>query len=252
VATALGIILAVVLAGDPPKDERIDLILQRLEDRGASVVDLQCQVQYTVEDVLADDKFTKHGQIRYKKQEPNPAFYIYFEKMAQAGVWVNRREWYIFDGRYLWEVKEAAKNKIQHEVVKPGEKIDLFDIEESPILIPFGQKKDQIQKNFLVVLVSPTEGDPEDTDHLICTPKPDSWLAKDYQRMEFYVSRSLHLPVRIVSVEQGGNKINTAVFPDLTADSINTGLSDAAFELPEEARKWKTVEAAPDAPLPAP
>jgi hypothetical protein len=172
--------------------------------------------------------------------------------MHQGGVVDRNREWYIFDGRYLWEIKERAKNKIQHEVVAPGEKIDLFDIEESPIPIPFGQKKDQIQKNFVVVLMSPAEGDPENTDHLICQPKADSSLAGRVERLEFFVDRQLHLPVKIVSVERGGNQITTAVFPDLSAKSINTGLSDSEFEQPPEARNWKEVLAEPGAPLPSP
>jgi hypothetical protein len=251
-ATGVGILLLLMLPPDAPDADRIDVILQQLEDRGASVDDLNCRVEYTVEDTLADDKFTKFGRILYQKQEPNPNFLVYFEKMHQADIVNRKREWYLFDGRFLWEVKEAAKNKIQHEVVEPGEKIDLFDIEASPIPIPFGQKKAQIQKNFLVVLVSPAEGDPPDTDHLVCAPKPDSRLHKDYLRLEFYVSRSLHLPVKMVTVLRGGTQINTAVFPDLSAKSINTGLSDADFELPPETRKWKTVETTPDPSLPAP
>ncbi len=252
VALATSTLFCAVVAAAEPQQDRIDLILQRLEDRGSTVNDLKCKVEYTVEDLLADDKFTKFGEIRYKKKEPNPVFYIYFEKMHQAGLVNRKKEWYIFDGRFLWEVKEAAKNKIKHEVVKPGETIDLFDIEESPIPIPFGQKKDQIQRNFVVVLVAPTEGDPPNTDHLVCKPKPDSRLSKDFERLEFFVSRDLHLPVRMVSVERGGNQINTAVFPDLSAGSINSELPDSAFDLPREARKWKTVEAEPSAPLPAP
>jgi hypothetical protein len=244
--------LTSILAAAGPEQGRIDSILQQLEDRGDTVNDLKCKVEYTVEDILADDKFTKFGEIRYKHKDPNPVFYIYFEKMHQAGHVNRKKEWYIFDGRFLWEIKEAARNKIQHEVVGPGERIDLFDIEESPIPIPFGQKKDQIQRNFMVVLVAPTEGDPPGTDHLICTPKPDSRLKKEFERLEFFVSKDLHLPVKIVSVERGGNQVNTAVFPDLSAKSINTKLPDSAFDIPPEARKWKTVPANPDAPLPAP
>ena len=251
-ASALIPVLLTALVAGEPDQSRIDTILEQLEARGNTVTDLKCEVEYTVEDILADDKFTKFGEIRYKHKEPNPWFYIHFAKTAQGGVWVGKKEWYIFDGRYLWEIKEAAQNKIQHEVVKPGERIDLFDIEETPIPIPLGQKKAQIQKNFAVVLMSPTEGDPEGTDHLICKPKADSNLAREVERMEFYVSRELHLPVKIVSVQRGGNQINTAVFPDLSAGSINTGLSDSAFDHPPEARKWKEVLAEPDAPLPAP
>ncbi len=249
---AHGVLYALNAVAEPPTASdagadraTIESILERLEKRGDTVSDLKCAVEYSIEDVLADDEFTKFGEIRYKKREPNPVFFIHFNKLHQAGFVSQRKEWWIFDGRYVWEIKEAAKNKIQHEVVKPGEKIDLFDIEKSPIPIPFGQKKDQILKNFKVVLVHPTASDPPDTDHLICQPKPESNLANEVDRLEFYVSRKLHLPIKIISVDRGGNKISTAVFPDLSEKSLNSGLKDSAFDHPREARKWKTVTAEP-------
>ncbi len=245
-------VVAFTLAVGDPDAGRIDTILEQLEARGQTVADLKCAVEYTVEDVLADDKFTKFGQIRYKRKQPNPVFYIYFEKMHQAGYVNRKKEWYIFDGRYFWEIKEAAQNRIQHDVVKPGETIDLFDIEESPFPIPFGQKKDEIQKNFAIVLMAPAEGDLPDTDHLVCRPKPDSRLADEVVQMEFFVARDLHLPVKIVSTQRSGNQITTAVFPELSDESINTGLTDADFQHPPETRNWKTVLAEPDAPLATP
>ena len=100
-------IFLTVLAVGGSDHDRIDTILEQLEARGATVNDLECRVEYTVEDVLADDKFTKFGQIRYKHQEPNPWFYIHFAKTHQGGIVLGqgRREWYIFKGRYLWEIK---------------------------------------------------------------------------------------------------------------------------------------------------
>jgi len=240
------------LAQSAGADDRIDVILQQLEDRGATVHDLKCAVEYTVEDILADDRFTNFGEIRYQRKDPNPVFYICFEKRHQAGYVNRKKEWYIFDGRYLWEIKEAAQNKIQHEAVQPGQSLDLFDIEESPFPIPFGQKKEQIQRNFAVVLKEPAAGDPPNTNHLICEPKPDSRLNRDVVQLEFFVSRDLHLPVKIISVQRNGNQINTAVFPDLGEKSLNTNLADSQFDLPKEAAGWKTVTAEPDAPLPSP
>ena len=60
-----------MLPTDAPDADRIDVILQQLEERGASVNDLSCKVEYAVEDTLADDKFTKFGQILYRKQQPS-------------------------------------------------------------------------------------------------------------------------------------------------------------------------------------
>lgn len=242
---------AALLGPSEVEQSRIDTILERLEARGATVEDLKCKVEYTITDVIADDRYTKFGEIRYLKSEPNPKFYIHFVKMHQDDIVSRKQEWYIFDGLNLWEIKEAAKNKIKHAVVQPGERIDLFDIEQSPIPIPFGQKKAQIQRNFAVVLMAPVAGDPPETDHLICKPKTDSRLYGDVDQMEFFVSRTLHLPVKIVTVQRGGTQVNTAIFPDLSAASINTGLSASALAVPKEARGWPTVQATQGTPLPA-
>ncbi|MFQ5491134.1 MAG: outer membrane lipoprotein carrier protein LolA [Phycisphaerae bacterium] len=246
------VILAMGLNGpDKAAQARIDTVLEQLEARGATVADLKCKVSYTISDTIADDRYTKFGEIRYKKMEPNPRFYIHFAKMHQDDIVSRKQEWYLFDGQDLWEIKEAAKNKIKHKVVGAGESIDLFDIEQSPIPIPFGQKKAQIQRNFAVVLMAPEEGDPPETDHLICQPKVQSRLYGDVVRMEFFVSRSLHLPVKIVTVQRSGTQITTAVFANLTAKSINTGLSTSAFGIPRQAQGWPTVEAKEGSPLPA-
>ena len=124
----------------------------------------------------------------------------------------------------------------------PGEKVDLFDLDTAPFPIPFGQKKDQILKNFEVKLVPPSGGDPAGTDHLMCIPKPGAAMSKDYEKLEFYVSRELHLPVKVVATELGGKKVTTAIFPDLAKDSINAGLSDKDFAEPGEWKKYGTVE----------
>ena len=227
----------------PGAAQDVDGILTRLEERGNGIKDLRCKVEYTIEDKINLDELTKHGSISFKRAEPHEMFLIHFEKTVQGGVGPKgRREWYLFKDRWLWEVKEATKTIIKREYVHPGEKVDLFDLDSAPFPIPFGQKKDQILKNFEVKLVPPSGGDPEGTDHLLCMPKPGVALSKDYEKLEFYVSRELHLPVKVVATELGGKKVTTAVFPDLGKDSINAGLSDKDFAEPGEWKKYATDE----------
>ena len=83
---------------DGPGDGGVNRILEQLEERGRSVRDLSCDVEFTVEDALADDHFTKFGSIMYKHKEPNPIFLIHFAKSHQQGRVVREREWYRFDG----------------------------------------------------------------------------------------------------------------------------------------------------------
>ena len=235
------LLLAALGAAKCPADPAaadVESILERIEDRGAGVNDLRCRVIYMVEDRIADDKVIREGEILYKKKEPNPVFMITFTKTIQEGTVSRLKSWWLFDGRWLYEAKQRSKSIIKRDLAPSGERIDLFDLEKAPFPIPFGQKKDKILANFDVRLGPGGANAPPDTDHLICTPKPEGRFAKDYTKVEFFVDRSLNLPTKIVMTENPPDKVITATFPDLSNGSLNTNLADSIFRLPRETKRY--------------
>jgi hypothetical protein len=85
-------------------------------------------------------------------------------------------------------------------------------------------------------------GDPKDSDHLYCAPRAESTLAVDYKRLDYYVSREHHLPVRIVAVDASENKVTRADFPDLSPKTLNVDLPDSALRLPKETDSYHPTE----------
>ena len=250
---ALGV--GVGLPDDPTCQQaspEIDVILTRLEKKGDEIKDLRCQLRYRVDDKINLDELTKYGVILFKRGRPHDVFLIHFHKLVQDDIPTKKKEWYLFKNRWLWEAKERSATIIKREVVAKGEKVDLFDLETAPFPVPFGQKKDNILKNFDVTLAPPAEGDPEDTDHLICTPKPGTEIARDYSKLEFHVSRKTNLPVRIVATEVSDKKVirvTTAVF---TKVEIDSGLTDKDFAAPAEWKKYSVIEEPLAKPQPPP
>jgi len=145
---------------------------------------------------------------------------------------LGQQEWYLFDGRWLYQGVERLKEVTKQEMARPGERLDLFDIEKTPFPLPFGQKKDQILKNFDVTLALPSEGDLPGTDHLILAPKPSSRMYRKYDRVDLYVHRDVHLPTKIVVMKNNGLERVVAEFPDLSNQSINTGVGERDFQRP--------------------
>jgi len=236
---------SIALAGDPPagpdaSQARIDDILKKLEKRSDGLKDIRCNVRFVEDDRINLSKRTKYGSILFLITEPNPHFLIHFDRTEVDGV-LGRQEWYLFDGRWLYEVLERIKQVTKREVVRPGEKIDLFDLERAPFPLPFGQKKETILRNFDVALLPSAEGDPPNTDHLVCVPKSDSTMHGKYDKLEFFVLTDLHLPGRIVATKNGGLEINTADFPDLSAKAINAGVKKKAFARPAAWKRYKEV-----------
>ena len=247
-APMTGLFLFILCAGvaiaqdnaNESESKRIDLILTHLQARSDRLKDIRCKVHLVEDDRINLSKQTKEGTLRFMMGDPNPYFLVHFKRIVTDGL-LRKREWYLFDGRWLYQAIERIKQVTKQELVRPGEKIDLFDLEKAPFPVPFGHKKETILRHFKVTLVPPVKGDPIGTDHLVCVPKPTSPLKRKYDKLELFVSRSVHLPSRIVVTRNDGLEIVTADFPDLSAASINVGLSEKDFAKPKEWRKFEVV-----------
>lgn len=221
-------------------DPKVDEILTRLERSRDGLTDLKCKVRLFVDDKLELTSQTKEGSLQFLISDPNPLFMIHFEKTVTDGI-VKKREWYLFDGQWLHEAVERLAQVTKREIARPGQKVDFFDLESAPFPLPFGQKKETILRNFDVTLVPSKEGDPADSDHLSCKPKPFSSLRDRYEQLEFFVLRSVDLPGRIVVTKNRGREVSTADFSDLGKNSINAGLSNKDFALPGDCKEYKVV-----------
>jgi len=219
-------------------DPRVDEVLTRLESRGHGLKDINCRIRLVDDDQINLTRLVRRGRILFMVAKPNALWMVHFEKTEIDGE-IRKQEWYLFDGRWLMEVQERLKQVTRREIVHEGESIDFFDLETAPFPLPFGQDKSKILRNFNVALVPPAKGDPKDTDHLVCSPKANSSMARKYEKLEFFVRRDVNLPSRIVVTKNEGLEITTADFPDLSSKSINAGLTAKDFARP---RAWKGYE----------
>jgi hypothetical protein len=222
-------------ASQPAIDPELDKILTQLERRGDTVNDLACNVRQEMQGLTVGELVVKQGELKYlrgQKGGPNPRFYIHFAKITQDD-FALKPEWYVFDGRWFIEAREATKNVIRREIVREGEPLDLFSVEDSPFPLPFGQKKAEILKYFDVRIVPSAPKDPPNTKHLKCIPKPGTEKAREYKEVHFYIDPGLDLPIKIVAHRKTGEKvseIHTVTFPGLSNKSINRGLSGSDFD----------------------
>jgi len=232
--------------------KRIDRILTQLEEQNAALRDIHCKIEFLESDDVNLSHRKKWGTVRYLAADPNPLFMIHFEAGEVDGV-VLKQEWYLFDGRFLYNAVERRKHVTKQEIVRPGEKRDFFDLETAPFPMPFGQKKGSILRHFDLTLAESSTSDPPDTDHLVCVPKATSRLYRKYDRVDMFIHRKVHLPMRIVVVKNSGYETQTANFPDLSVDSINTGLSRADFKKPKSWSGYQVVvEMLPPVTQPSP
>jgi outer membrane lipoprotein-sorting protein len=211
----------------PSVSAEVEAVLDRLEQAGAKVEDLRADITYVVFDTLIEDEQTKPGHVEYRKAEPNAQFYVRFDGLAQEGIVIDKKEWYVFDGRWFTEAHEATRQIIKREIVGEGERIDPFRLGEGPFPLPFGQKKAEILANFAVTLAPPVPGDPANTDHLRCRPLPGTQMAEEYTQLDLFVDRKLDLPTMIIAEQKKENKRITVTFENMR---LNTGIPGSDFD----------------------
>ncbi|MCG3178362.1 MAG: hypothetical protein BIFFINMI_00689 [Phycisphaerae bacterium] len=232
-------------------DSKVVTLLDRVEQRGQQMDGLTGDVKYVVDQGVID-KTTYTGTIKYmrvweKDPKADPAtpeqlkadpragqrvakvlFRIQFDdKTTGDGYVSDKKEIYVFDGRWLHELKEKSKQLNHREIVPEGESLDPTRLGEGPFPLPFGQKKADVLENFRVELIAPAKDDPKESDHVKLMPKAGSTFDKRYKRIEFYLARDTTLPLRVV-LEDFNDTVKTAEFSNLRA---NPKLTEKDFEL---------------------
>ncbi len=223
----------------PAMDPHVDAILTAVEKSGQALKGVRCKVEYREDDQLNLVVTKRYGGVLFVKTDADPLFLSEFSRTVSDDIVSTKRVWYLFNGLSLIEAREKTKHIVERQVVSPGDKVDFFDLESAPFPMPFGQKKAQIIRHFHVKLVPFKKGDPQGTDHLVCTPKPGSRMERRYAKLEFYILKDIHLPRKIVATLPGGYEITTAVFPDLARASIDAKLEREDFAEPAEWKKEK-------------
>lgn len=227
-------------------NSQVDQILDRLEKKGDQVHDIQTRITFTKIDPVLEDKQVFQGILRFKEDKPNPRFFIRFDKFTQEGVTRESKEWHVFDGQWYTEAREKTKTIVRRQVVRPGEEVNVFRLGQGPFPLPFGQKKSDIEKHFVVKLSPSQPADPPNSVHLECTPKPGSDMEKKYGKIDFYVDKDMNLPTRVRTTEKTENVQVVADFPAPSTE-LNKGLAASELNLPE--LKEYQVDSVP---LPAP
>ncbi len=182
-------------------DKLVDEVLDRLEKRGKAARAIETNITYTYITagpiVGMEEEETKIGILQFA-QSGVPRFLVRFDEKRAAGA-VNRdREYYAFDGTWLTERNDRARTVVRREVVRPGESVDLFDLDRGPFPVPFGRSRAEMLRNFEIHRQSFHVGDRTKPIELRCLPRPGTDLASRYRFVELHINPELDLPIRVI------------------------------------------------------
>jgi len=214
-------------------------LLIALEAAGVRYKTVRADIEYRLVNRRLGDSETRTGWVAYQaRQTDDPAkFRIHFRTLRQGrGKRLLAMVDYAFDGRWLTVKKHSIRQLSRYQVAAAGQKVEPLRLGQGFFPLPFGQKAADVLTYFDVRTRKPNPTDPKDTDYLKLTIRPGHRRTMNVERMEMWIDRKTHLPVRIQSRDRSRND-TTVRFTNV---KTNPKLDKGVFFLPKP-RGWKRV-----------
>jgi outer membrane lipoprotein-sorting protein len=217
----------------------IDQVLGQLDQVGKNLKEFSGKVKLSEEDNAMGGEVTHAGTVAFQKKPDGTArIHVVFDQRISNGKRSAEKTEYLLDGPTLYDRNYRAKNETKRQVLKPGEKMDLFKLGEGPFPLPIGQSPAEVHNAFDVTQPPAAKDDVAGAVHLQLIPKPGGELARKFHSIDVYVDQKSHMPVRVITVDTKQTRISTADLTDLVLNPPG-GLKEGDFQLPSiEGEGW--------------
>jgi outer membrane lipoprotein-sorting protein len=213
-----------------PPDPSVDQVLDALKTRGDNLKGFTADVNLTESDQATGDSTGHLGSLVFQQLgKGDGRIRVTFKQRTEGDKVFDEDHQYTLADGWLVDRDAIKKNEVRRQVVKPGEKIDLLKLGEGPFPLPIGQDKEQVHAQFDVSLIAGAKDDPAQSVHLLLKPKPGTDLARKYAQVDVWVDRPTGMPVRIVTQDVSGERVQTTL---LTNVKLDVQLNDTDFALP--------------------
>ncbi|MBN1554309.1 MAG: outer membrane lipoprotein carrier protein LolA [Phycisphaerae bacterium] len=196
-------------------------ILDRLEQAGQKYATLRAEVEFEVVNRMTGERIRHTGWVAYQKEiQDQPArFRVHFDtQRLEDGPKTKEVVDYFYDGQFFTRDQYKTKTRTRWQVAAEGERVEALKIGKGPFPVPFGQKTADVLSYLQAGTRNPQASDPPDTDYLKLTPLPGKDKDVNFIRLEMWVSRKTHLPVKI-HVRDAEQNAKTVIFANTKTDT---------------------------------
>jgi hypothetical protein len=222
-------------SASPPASPPVSDDVRRILDQQAAAREkyktLRADLDVEVVDRRVGDSERRTGWVVYEKADDGraPRFRIHFDTLRQGdGARLKMVLDWAFDGHWLTKADTSLRQIERFQIVAEGENRDPMGIAGGPIPLPFGQRTADVLNLYTATTRAPEQDDPADSDYILLEARPDAYRDVAAIRLEIWLDRKTHLPVKLVARDKG-RKVTTAVF---TKVQTNVPVDAAMFELP--------------------
>lgn len=231
-------------------------LLAALESADRGIETLQGMLIYDRVFKLEGDQHIRTGTLAFESKAaeaggaPQRRFDVRFDTLQIGSTVRDEDMQLIFDGRWLIEKDPENRQIIKREIAPPGAGFDPMRLGESPVPLPIGQKKADIEANFEAEMLGAAEGlDPEFEqvyiDHvrsgagsyqLRLTPREGTSAAESFREIRLWYAKGTMHPRLAKTMNRKGD----VAFVQLAGVRVNEPLAGGAFEVPtgSDGEEW--------------
>jgi hypothetical protein len=234
----LTVVVSAALAGTaeaevPVPNPPVDSVLEQLDQVGKSLHDFSARIKLIETDNTLLNETVRAGTVWFQKRPDGSArIRVLLDRRLsedQKRAFPEKIE-YLLDGPWLVDRNYQTKNEVRRQVLKPGQKMDLFKLGEGPFPMPIGQNPQDVHRIFDVKSAPAAKDDPAGSVHLQLIPRPNTDLAGKMAQIDVWVDQKTHMPVRIDTQDVKKQTTRSTELKDIVVNSPK-GLGDADFTL---------------------
>lgn len=237
-------------AAGAAQDQGIDGLLQQLDTVGKDLKNFSAKVTLTETDSLGTAS-QRVGNVWFdKKPDGSARIHVRFDMRIDPSTnraYPKDKVEYLLDGPWLIDRNYQTKNEVKRQVLKPGQKMDLFKLGQGPFPLPIGQDPKDVHAQFNVKKLPFDKDDPANSTHLQLIPKPNTDLARQFHSLDIWIDNKTHMPTRIDTVDVKQQTTRSTELKDIVVNAPG-GLPDSDFQLPNiDNQAWnRSVESLND------
>lgn len=221
--------LLALAAGPINVDSSADDVLDALDARGKDLKTLSADVTMTDTDpTIGEPGDSRTGHLYYELLPSGDSRWraIFDKKITDGRMVEQKHEWCYAKGSLI-ERDYRTKVQSTNQILKPGEKMQLFTL-EGPFPLPLGQDKADVHKHFDVRRLPLDKDGPPATVHLQLSPLPGTDIARKFKTIDLWVDPKTEMPVRITVLDADGNNLRQT---DLSNPKVNEPAREGDFQI---------------------
>jgi outer membrane lipoprotein-sorting protein len=224
----------------PADDAGIDSVLKQLEEVGKNLKSFSAKVKLDEIDSAFGTDTARVGNVQFQRAADGSArIHVTFIRvdLATRKAFPKDKIEYLLDGQWLIDRNYGTHNEVKRQVLKQGQKMDLFKLGEGPFPLPIGQTPADVHKQFNIQKLATSKDEPANSVHLQLIPKPGTDLERRFKSLDVWVDEKTHMPVRVDTADKQ-QTVRSTELSDLTLNPP-AGLPDTDFQLPDiEKENW--------------